>query len=67
MIYQNLQNKRPLIYNQARRTIVFNFRKEEENLYTVLGCKTTASGKEVKLAYYKMAKKYHPDFNTEGD
>jgi DnaJ-class molecular chaperone len=26
--------------------------------------KTTASAKDIKLAYYKMAKKYHPDFNT---
>ena len=46
-----------------RRTIVFNFKRDEENLYTALGCKTTASAKEIKLAYYKMAKKYHPDFN----
>jgi DnaJ-class molecular chaperone len=28
-----------------------------------LGIKTTASSKEIKLAYYKLAKKYHPDFN----
>jgi curved DNA-binding protein CbpA len=42
---------------------VFNFRRDEENLYTALGVKTTASAKEIKLAYYKLAKKYHPDFN----
>ena len=46
-----------------RRSIVFNFRRDEENLYTALGVKTTASAKEIKLAYYKLAKKYHPDFN----
>jgi len=50
-----------------QRSITFNFRREEENLYTVLKVKTTASPKEIKLAYYKMAKKYHPDFNPEED
>lgn len=42
-------------------------RKDDDNLYTTLGVKTTASAKEIKLAYYKLAKKYHPDFNQEGD
>ena len=46
---------------------MFNLRKEPDNLYTVLGIKTTASSKDVKLAYYKLAKKYHPDFNLDGD
>ena len=49
----------------SRRTIVFNFRKDDDNLYTLLNVKTTASNKEIKLAYYKLAKKYHPDFNQE--
>ena len=55
------------LLNLSSRSIVFNFRKEDDNLYTVLGVKTTASAKDIKLAYYKLAKKYHPDFNTEGD
>lgn len=43
---------------------VFNYKKEEDNLYTVLKVKTIAPPKEIKLAYYKMAKTYHPDFNV---
>ena len=49
------------------RMISFNFRREQENLYTVLNVKTTASSREIKLAYYKAAKKYHPDFNLDKD
>jgi DnaJ-class molecular chaperone len=45
---------------------MFNYRKDDDNLYTLLQVKTTASAKDIKLAYYKLAKKYHPDFNPEG-
>jgi DnaJ-class molecular chaperone len=41
---------------------MFHFKKEEQNLYTILQVKTNSNSKEIKLAYYKMAKKYHPDF-----
>lgn len=44
------------------RGIMFHFRKEEENLYTILSVKPSAKQKDIKKAYYKMAKKYHPDF-----
>ena len=42
---------------------MFNYKKDDDNLYTALNVKTSASSKEIKLAYYKMAKLYHPDFN----
>lgn len=45
---------------------MFNYRKDDDNLYTLLQIKTTSSSKEIKLAYYKLAKMYHPDFNQEG-
>jgi len=44
---------------------IFNMRKEEETLYSILNVKTSATQKEVKLAYYKAAKKYHPDFQSD--
>lgn len=34
-----------------------------KNYYEVLGISKNASQKEVKKAYYQMAKKYHPDVN----
>ena len=46
-----------------RHFSIFNYTKEEETLYSTLKIKTNASPKEVKLAYYKMAKLYHPDFS----
>ena len=36
--------------------------KEEETLYKILTVKTTANQKDIKFAYYKMAKEHHPDF-----
>jgi DnaJ-class molecular chaperone len=33
------------------------------NPYEVLGLTKSATEKEIKLAYFKQAKKYHPDMN----
>ena len=44
---------------------IFNMRKEEQTLYQVLDIPSSSNQKQVKLAYYKMAKKYHPDFQFD--
>ena len=58
--------QRSILMATQKRSIMFHFRKEEENLYTILSVKPSTKQKDIKLAYYKMAKKYHPDF-LQGD
>jgi DnaJ like chaperone protein len=37
------------------------FYKEADNSYAILGIEKTATETEIKKAYRKMVKKYHPD------
>lgn len=37
------------------------------DLYKVLGIERTASQKQIKEAYYKLARRYHPDLSPSND
>ena len=58
-----------LLANQQRHfstsSFIFNLKKEEETLYQILSVKTNIDQKGIKLAYYKKAKMYHPDFQHD--
>ena len=40
---------------------MYNDFDPKKDYYSILGVNKNATEKEVKIAYYKMAQKYHPD------
>lgn len=64
MLVKSLRRCQPLL-KQKRAGIFFKRVEIQQNHYEVLGVSHDADFEKIKEAYYALAKKYHPDLNTD--
>lgn len=63
LLFKHLTRVSRLSRSQQYAFSLFNKFNANKDYYQILGVDKKASVKEVKDAYYSLAKKYHPDLN----
>ena len=64
---QKCPNSGQFILNYPCRSIYISSRDAQKDPYYVLGISKEAKMSEIKLKYFELAKKYHPDLNPDDE